>query len=312
MGVTEQTYARWMRNRCRSNHLLGSEKSTLFQTIRRKLTRKLPDKLCVAFAYRRTFGKFPNLSHPQTFNEKICYRRLHPEPIFSLLSDKVRVREYVELTIGRQYLLPHYKTCQSLSLKTYNALPDSFVMKCNHGSGYNLIVTDKKQYSYAELYAISSQWLASNYYASSRELHYKDIKPQLIFEKLLLDEHGNIPKDYKFYCFRREGQAPVVFIEVTHDRFTHYKVDYYNTDWELVEVVEDRFTSGVRMEKPEKLDEAVELALKLSEGFSFIRIDFYLLHGRIYFGEMTFTPTGGLKHFKSPAIDRRWGELFDR
>ncbi|WP_106476520.1 ATP-grasp fold amidoligase family protein [Phytohalomonas tamaricis] len=280
--------------------------------VRKKITRKIPDKLCISFAYLRTFGRLPNLTYPKTFNEKICRRRLYPDPVYSILSDKVRVRDYVELMIGKKYLLPHYNTCRNLSVKTYEQLPESFVMKCNHGSGYNLIVKDKSRYSYATLFNKSTEWLASNYYASSRELHYKNIKPQLIFEKLLLDEQGNVPKDYKFYCFRKPGETPVVFIEVTHDRFSHYKVDYYDQDWELVKVVEDRFTTGKKIAKPDNLDEAITLALKLSEGFSFARVDFYMLQNHIYFGEITFTPTGGLKHFKSRAIDKQWGALFDR
>ncbi|WP_106475505.1 ATP-grasp fold amidoligase family protein [Phytohalomonas tamaricis] len=287
-------------------------KNNIFHAFRRSLTQQLPDWLCIAIAYRRTLGRFPNLVKPRSFTEKVCRRRLHPQPSFSDLSDKVKVRDYVARVIGRQYLIPAYKTCQSLTLQTYHELPDSFVMKGNHGSGYNLIVKDKREYSFSDLREISNKWLKSNYYSSSRERHYKDIKPQLIFEKLLLDENGNVPKDYKFYCFRSEGNQPKVFIEVTHDRFSNFKVDYYDTEWNLVDVVEDRFTTGVKIQKPHNLDEAITQALKLSAEYSFARIDFYMMEERIYFGEITFTPTGGLKHFKTREIDETWGSFFEK
>ncbi|MHB0776496.1 ATP-grasp fold amidoligase family protein [Halomonas sp. WWR20] len=261
--------------------------------------------------YWRAFGVFPNLKHPRTFNDKICYRRLYPETNFSILSDKIKVRGYIAEKIGEQYLIPHYAVCDSLTLDVYENLPSSFVMKANHGCGYNLLVKEKGRYPFTYLREISEKWLASNFYYSSRELHYKYIKPKLFFEKLLLDEKGNIPKDFKFYCFRKEGSPPVVFIEVTHDRFSNYKVDYYNCSWELVEVVEDRFTTGIKIEKPANMDKAISLALELSEGFSFVRVDFYLMRDAIYFGEMTFTPTAGLKNFKSADINEQWGRLFD-
>lgn len=285
--------------------------NSLARMMRKSVTRWIPDRLYIAHRFKRHFGFRPNLVNPATFNEKICYRRLHPEPVFSPLSDKLEVRRYVSRTIGDEYLLPLYPVSSPLERSEYEALPERFVLKGNHGSGYNLVVHNRSDYAFDDVRALTDYWLASNFYSASRERHYRAIKPQLMCEKMLLDERGNIPKDYKFYCFRPQGQAPKVFIEVTHDRFTDFHVDYYDTDWQLIDVVETRFTTNRRIERPEGLDRAVALALRLSEGFGFARVDFYMVDGAIYFGEITFTPTGGLKHFRSPAHDRAWGELFD-
>lgn len=278
---------------------------------RRSIMNVLPDKWHTALRYRRVFGEFPDLKNPRTFNEKICYRKINPQPIYSVLSDKIAARDYVAHTIGEQYLVPCYAIESEPTPATYSALPESFVMKANHGFGYNLLVRDKADHPFPQIYNLGQHWLGQDFYDVCREAHYRQIKPRLIFEKLLLDDLGNIPKDFKFHCFQREGEEPVVFIEVTHDRFTNYKVDFYNQDWELVEIRRPEVSTGQAMPRPQQLDEALELALKLANGFSYVRVDFYLVGDAIYFGEMTFTPTAGLTKFKDRETDHRWGNLFD-
>ncbi|OHV07796.1 ATP-grasp fold amidoligase family protein [Kushneria phosphatilytica] len=280
-------------------------------TARHAITRRLPDRQYVSMVYRREFGYWPRLTRPRTFNEKMCRRRVHPDPVFTLLSDKVKVRDYVRATVGEQYLVPCYGVCERIDNDLYQALPDQFVMKANHGSGFNLLVKDKRDYPLYMLNELGRQWLRDDFYATSRERHYKDIEPQLMFEKLLLDERGGVPKDYKFYCFRKQGRAPQLFIEVDHDRFENLSFDYYDSGWNLVDIVERRFTTGQPIPRPAMFDEAMDVALKLSEGFGFARVDLYLTETRVYFGEITFTPTGGLKHFRSFEQDLAWGQMFD-
>ncbi len=288
----------------------GAEDRTLMRKARRALTWRINDRLYVSMVYRREFGTFPDLNNPQTFNEKICRRRFDPEPVYTMLSDKYAVREYVAATVGHDYLIPCYGHTTALTPALYGQLPESFVMKGNHGSGFNLLVKDKQDYPLQLLDSIGRRWLDADYYAMSRESHYRSIQPRLLFEELLLDEDGQPPMDFKFYCFRRPDRwAPEIYIEVVQDRFTDFGVDYYDVNWHLVEVVKDKFTTGRKIPKPARLDEAIEVAKKLSEGFDFARVDLYLTAGRIYFGEITFTPTGGLKNFKTPEHDRWWGQL---
>ncbi|GHC23726.1 hypothetical protein GCM10010082_15080 [Kushneria pakistanensis] len=290
--------------------LPGAEYRAFVRKARRALTWRFSDKLYVSFVYRREFGTFPNLNNPQTFNEKICCRRFDPEPVYTVLSDKYAVRDYVAATVGDEYLIPCHGHTTELTPAIYRHLPESFVMKGNHGSGFNLLVRNKRDYPLQLLDSIGRRWLDADYYTMSRESHYRRIQPQLLFEDLLLDEDGRPPMDFKFYCFRRpDRRAPDIYIEVVQNRFTDFAVDYYDVDWNLVEVVQDRFTTGRRIPRPKRLDEAIEVATRLSEGFDFARVDLYLTAGRIHFGEITFTPTGGLKHFKTPEHDRWWGQL---
>ncbi|RKR07513.1 teichuronopeptide biosynthesis TupA-like protein [Kushneria sinocarnis] len=291
------SHRRWL------NGLLG--------TVRHAITSRLSDRQYVALVYRREFGYWPHLKQPRTFNEKICRRRIDPEPAFTPLSDKVQVRDYVKAVVGEQYLIPCHGVCKHVDEAFWDTLPERFVMKANHGSGFNLLVRERRDYPPQLLNALGRQWLDDDFHATSRERHYRGIDPQLMFEQLLLDERGRVPKDYKFYCFRRQGEAPRVFIEIDHDRFENLAFDYYDSDWNLVDIVEERFTTGVPMPRPAMLDEAMAVALKLSEGFGFVRIDLYLTDDRVYFGEMTFTPTGGMKHFRSHEQDLAWGQLFE-
>lgn len=283
----------------------------LMRLARHHIMHVMPDRWHTALRYRRVFGEFPDLENPRTFNEKICYRKINPQPIYSLLSDKIAARDYVAHTIGAQYLVPCYAVETELSPATYAALPTSFVMKANHGFGYNLLVRNKANHPFPQLYNLGRYWLDQDFYDVCREAHYRRIEPKLIFEKLLLDDLGNIPKDFKFHCFKREGEAPAVYVEVTHDRFTNYRVDFYDSRWEMVQVRSPEISTGQPMPRPPQLDEAMRLALELAKGFSYVRVDFYLVGDAIHFGEMTFTPTAGLTRFKDRETDREWGALFD-
>ncbi|MCM2131482.1 ATP-grasp fold amidoligase family protein [Larsenimonas rhizosphaerae] len=305
------------RDKTRSLRQLGKRYSprraldALMAVLRSNIMNSLSDRLHVPLRYKRAFGEFPNLRNPKTFNEKICYRKLHPEPVFSILSDKVEARSYVKHCIGEQNLTPCLGVARQLTPELFDELPNQFVMKASHGSGFNLLVDDKRHVTFPELYNLSQKWLSSNFYTVCRENQYKPIEPRLIFEKLLLDESGKVPKDYKFHCFQKPGEEPVIYIEISHDRFTNYRVDFYDSDWKLVRVREERLDSGIELEKPHNLDAAMELALKLARGFSYVRVDFYLIGDDIYFGEMTFTPMAGLMKFDSRELDEQWGALFD-
>ncbi|MCM2973465.1 ATP-grasp fold amidoligase family protein [Larsenimonas suaedae] len=283
----------------------------LMTAIRSNIMNSLSDRLHVPLRYKRAFGEFPNLRNPKTFNEKICYRKLHPQPVFSILSDKIEARAYVKHTIGERFLIPHYGIAKELSPDLFEQLPNSFVMKASHGSGFNLLVDDKRNTSFAELYNLSQQWLSQNFYTVCRENQYKPIEPRLIFEKMLLDEDKKVPKDYKFHCFSAPDKEPVIYIEVSHDRFINYKVDFFDLDWKPVQVRSEHLNSNIDLEKPRTLDEAISHAKALAAGFSYVRVDFYLIGDDIYFGEMTFTPMAGLMKFRSRQIDEEWGALFN-
>ena len=254
----------------------------------------------------------PDFKNPQTFSEKIAKRKFNYTKEMSRLSDKVAVRDYVKEMIGEKYLIPAYAITDKLTRDVFDKLPSSFVIKANHGSRYNCIVRNKSEYTFEDLKAITDKWLKDKYYLTGMELHYRHIKPRLIAEKLLLDEEGNVPRDFKVHVFKNEGKIKV-FTGVHSARFTNFNNNYYDENWELVKnpwVGEAEINWDYVIERPKKFDELLRLAKKLSSSYSYLRIDFYIVDDQIYFGELTFTPGGGSMQFERREIDKYVGRLW--
>jgi hypothetical protein len=143
-----------------------------------------------------------------------------------------------------------------------------------------------------------------NLYDMYREWPYKDLKPKIVCEKLLIDRNGKVPDDYKFFCF--SGEPRVVIVH--KDRFGDYTESYYDIEWnELDAAASISNVSHVKDRKPEGYDEMIRIAKKLSAGFRHVRVDLYNIEGRIYFGEMTFFPGSGLMLIEPEEVDQLWG-----
>ena len=267
-------------------------------------------KMFVSSHFKTTLGYNLNLNNPKTHNEKVTCRKLNYTDEMTLLSDKVAVRKYVSEKIGSQYLVPLYAKMGTLTKDVFDELPNSFVIKANHGSKFNLIVRDKNKFEYNEVKKITEEWLKTKYYLNGMQLHYENIKPQLLVEKLLL-ENNNIPKDYKLHCFNNNGTKKI-FIDVYIDRLTHLKSALFDEEWNNLDYpfVADTIKNTKSITKPVNLKEMCDLARILSKPFEYIRLDFYLVNNKIYFGEFTFTPNGGTEIFHKNTTDLAWGNLW--
>ena len=268
----------------------------------------LPDMLYHQIKYTRVFKKWPNVIQPKTFSEKIIVRNFKPKSIYTELADKLKVREYIATTIGTKYLIKLYAAGSVLTRPTFNQLPNSFVIKANHGSGFNRIVYDKNSTDFEELSLLTRQWTSTNYYKSSREKHYKAIPPYIMMEQLLLNK-GKVPNDIKFHCFNRQGEMHI-FIQVDYDRFGAHRRDIFDTQWNRTSIRLGLPNNPEPMAAPENLDEMLLLAKRIAAQFSYLRVDFYEAEGRIYFGELTFTPGGGLCKMYPQEVQRQWGDFF--
>jgi hypothetical protein len=260
--------------------------------------------------FRGELGREPDLDQPLTLNEKILWLNLrHRDPRWIECSDKVAVRDFVRDQIGEAYLVPLlgiYDDADDIDLET---LPDSFIIKAAHGSGWNLIVRDKRELEWSAAKRTLQEWLSRSYYSHKREWQYRDVPHRIVIEELLLDADGEIPDDYKVWCLRN-GAEETVFLQVDMDRFTDHRRNYYDLDWIRLPFEKvDAPGSPIDPPRPEGLGEMVEAARKLSEGFCLVRVDFYSLPGRIYFGEMMFTPDAGMARFEPEEWDRRLGDL---
>lgn len=279
----------------------------------RRLLSSGPDTLFLWLSHRRRVGRFPNLTHPVTYNDYILRRCLYPEPHWTTLADKLAVREYVGNKIGEKYLVPLIAAPEVFTQAVFDALPPSFVMKANHGCGFVEIVRDKSKTSFEALRKLGDRWLAANYYRQARERHYRSIKPRLYFEALLLDADGKIPADIKMNMFGQGPDGPIIFTGIVADRFGDSRGDVFDAKWNRVDLAVGHYArSAVDVPCPENWAEIVDVATRLADGLGYLRVDLYNVAGRIYFGELTFTPGAGVFPFHPDRIDYEWGALMKR
>lgn len=271
----------------------------------------IPDPWYLKIIYRARLGKKLNLLNPQTYTEKIQWLKLYDRKAgYSKLVDKYEVRKFIAKTIGEQYLIPLIGVYQTFDEIDFNQLPHQFVLKCTHDSGSVVICKDKSKFDRKAAEKKLNGQMKKNYYYPSREWPYRHIKPRIICEAYLDDGENEVPKDYKIFCFHGEPK----FIFLLHDRF-HKELPrsgtVYTTDWEIEPCVFDShyMRNTNKEEKPKCLAKMLELCRILSKGFPQVRIDFYTIEDKCYFGEMTLTHSGGFCQIKPEAYDELLGSF---
>ena len=278
--------------------------------LRAKYTlRFLPDFLYVKLYFRLALKRNLDLENPVTFNEKLQWMKFNDRsPLYSLVSDKYKVREYIKDQIGEKYLVPLIGKWEGVDEINFDILPNQFVLKCNHDSGGLVICKDKNQLDKKKARKKIEKSLKRQFFYIGREWQYRNIKPMVIAEELLLDKSGQPPIDYKISCFNGE----VDNVMVCTGRFSKEGVKFYffNKDWKFLrynkgdEILPKNFT----IDKPENLDEMFEIAKKLSKPFSYARIDLYNLNGKVYFSEITLSPNSGFDTDITYETDKLLGE----
>ncbi|WP_233267537.1 ATP-grasp fold amidoligase family protein [Algibacter sp. L1A34] len=272
--------------------------------------RFLPPKLYAKSHYEYFTGKKLNLENPIEFNEKIAWYKVFYRPtILTQLVDKYAVRDYVEEKIGKQYLNELYAVYDSPEEIKYNELPQQFVLKATHASGYNLIVKNKNKLDKALSNKLLKKWLNINqYYRTGQEWAYKDVKPRIIAEKFIKDEKRESLTDYKFYCF----DGIVKFMEVHIDREENLKLASYDLEFNKLPFNKMPLKNRIEgpIEKPATLNKMIELSEKLAKNIPFVRVDFYSIHDKIIFGELTFYPSDARRDYDPEEYNKIIGDYF--
>lgn len=271
----------------------------------------IPSKIYIKIKFRKTFGFKLNLNYPKTFNEKLQWKKFYDHnPIYTLCSDKYAVREYIKKNIGEKYLIPLLFVTDEPDKIPFNKIKPPYVIKSNHGSSRNIFIYNEQEINKKKIVKECNNWLKENYYYYGKEWQYKNIKPKIIIEKLLLNKKNEIPKDYKFHCFN----GKVEFIQVDTDRFTNHKRTIYDKTWKKLPF---KYCAKVNnkpvydekiVKKPNNYDKLLKVAEKLSEDFNYVRVDLYLVNKKIFFGELTFTPGSGFECFFLNKYDLIYGE----
>jgi len=269
----------------------------------------VPDKICIKMQFKAATGQKLNLKNPQTFNEKIQWLKLHGDlQKYANLADKYEVRKFVSNSIGEEYLIPLLGVWDKFKDIDFGKLPKQFVLKCNHDSNSVVICKDKTAFNINKAREKLNKCLKRKFYYAFREYQYKNIKPKIICEKYMVDESGSELKDYKIFCFN--GNPKI--IQVNYDRFTSSKKNLYDIEWNYIPVAMTYPTDPNRIiNKPSKLEDMLVFAKTLSKGIPCVRVDFYSINDKIYFGELTFTPAAGLGKFEPKEFDFEMGSWIE-
>jgi len=259
--------------------------------------------------YHSATGHVLNLENPLSFNEKIQWMKLYDStPLKTQLADKYLVRKYVAEKIGEEYLIPLLGVYDKFDDIDFDQLPDQFVLKANHGSGWNLIVQNKTTFNKSKAKKMFDLWMRTNYaYISGFELQYRDIIPKIIAEEYLKNFESSDLSDYKVHCF---GGVPM-YIQYIGGRAHHNtKEIFFDTNWNAMDFTYTYPKYEISPLKPNNFDKLLDLARCLSADFMYVRVDFYVLDDdSLKFGELTFTPASGCDHWNPPEYDEFLGNL---
>lgn len=276
----------------------------------------MPDEEYLKRLYKLNFGRDLDLENPCTFNEKLQWLKLHNrKPEYTMMVDKYKVREYIKEQLGEEYLIPLLGVWDDPDEIDFDALPNQFVLKCNHNSGLGMcICKDKSRLNIAKVKARLRKGMAQDYYMTGREWPYKDVPRKIICEKFMVDHsdwEGSDQglTDYKFYCF--DGEAKVVMI--ASDRYSkkQTRFDYFDRDYHQLSMTWGNPNSEIPPAKPACYEEMLTIADRLSAGIPHVRVDLYNANGQIYFGELTFFDGSGLDKIEPEEWDYRLGSWIE-
>ncbi len=269
----------------------------------------VPDRLVVERRFRRVYGRPPDLASPRTFDEKLAWYKLYyRRAIMTQLADKHAVRQYL-IDRGHGGILNElYGVYDRAEDVPFDALPEAFVLRTTHASGWNVICKEKRALDVEAARARLRRWLARSYYLAGREWSYKHVRPRIVCERYLENEGLGELVDYKWYCYG--GRPEVLFVCCGRHKPGGVRYDAFDMDWNQLHTCKGRPSLGLGWPKPADFAAMREIARDLSQGFPFIRVDLYSVQGRIYFGELTFYPDGGLVPFSPEPFNRFFGDFF--
>lgn len=260
--------------------------------------------------YFNQSGRELNLESPARFTEKIQWLKLNDSTeIKTLLADKYLAREWVAQKIGEEHLIPLLGVWDSVDEIDFEQLPSAFVLKCNHGASMNIIVKNKKTMNQEEVRETLNRWMNTDFGFSmeSFELHYRNIPRKILAEKYMKEEEHEDLQDYKFYCFHGKP----TYCQVIGSRTSDETIDFFDMEWNHMPFVglSNAGFSKNEIPKPKTLEEMIKTAELLSKEFLYVRVDLYEINGKMYFGEMTFTPGSGSGSFRPDQADFELGNL---
>ena len=282
-----------------------------FALARRGAFRWMGDRAFLRLQYRLKRRKPLRLDPPQTYGEKLQWLKLYDrQPVYTQMADKIAARNFVAARVGEKYLIPEIARYDRAQDVQWDRLPPRYALKCTHGSSCNIVQDGSLSGErFARQKARLVQWMKDDWFYLSREWPYQGVKPRILVEQFLEGPDGQVPYDYKFLCFDGEPKYIIVDVDRYKDGGDGHRRNFYDLNWVKQEVFNRHPGYDGPVERPQCLEEMIQVARKLSQGLRHIRIDLYQVGGRVYFGEMTFFHGCGLEVFRPRAFEAHLGEL---
>ena len=266
--------------------------------------------------YKAVLGKKPDFKNPQTINEKLQILKIgayYNNPFVSDCIDKYKVKELLRTHFkieGLKYaaLYAAFDSVEELLAHGFDNYPEKFVIKCNHGCGYNYLCEDKKKIDAAELKLVVTKWMQEDFWKKFAEYQYRFIRKKIFVEEFLPIK---VDGTYKVYCFN--GTPKFLYVSGADEQGNaDVYLDFYDMNFNHLPIsLCGHLHSPTPIEKPENFNKIIEFTKSLSKGFPFVRIDLYIIDGEIYFSEFTFLPTGGYMHLSPSDTAYEWGKLLN-
>lgn len=272
----------------------------------------LPDQIYLKLLFQLKLGHKLDLRHPIAFSEKLQWLKIfNRKPEYTQMVDKFSVKEYVDKTIGEEYVIPTLGVWNKPEDIAWNNLPNQFVLKTTHGGGSTGVVICKDKNTFDKQTAIKklNASLKMDIYRLFKEWPYKNVQRRIIAEQYIMPTDGlKDLSDYKWYCFNGEPK----FCQVIQDRTSKETIDFFDTAWrhqEFVGLNPNVNQALVPPAHPMHLDVQLQIASRLSQNIPFSRIDLYEAGNHVYFGEITFFPMSGLGSFRPNQYNEILGQM---
>lgn len=271
----------------------------------------LPDKNYLLMLFKQKTGKKLNLDNPQTFNEKLQWLKLHDrKDIYTTMVDKYEAKKYVAKIIGEEYIIPTIGIYDRFDDIDFDKLPDQFVIKCTHNSGGIVICRNKRTLNVKKAKRIISKSMYRNFYLTSREWPYKNVKPRIIIEKYMEDKNSKTMRDYKIFCF--SGKPEIMYLSEGLENHSTACMSFYDMDFNITDCKRKDFRLlDYTPQKPKNWEKMKNFSAILSKGIPHLRVDWYEVNGKLYFGELTFSTCGGMVPFEDEKWDKKLGSMID-
>lgn len=268
----------------------------------------MSDESYLKLLYRAILGEKLNIKSPEKFTEKLQWLKLNDrKKEYTEMVDKLEAKRWISRRIGSEYVVPNIGSWNNPNEIDFKTLPKQFVLKCTHDSGGIIVCKDKEKLDIDASMKLLEKCMKKNYYKKGREYPYKNIVPRILAEEYLdLDKDA---AEYKFFCFN--GQAKILLLCTGIGHSSNRTNDYYDIEFNHLPIKGSYVGFGKAQEIPKEYNEMIKIAEILSKDIPFLRVDLYLIKGKIYVGELTFYTDGGFCRYEPEEWDYKLGEMLE-